>query len=78
MFFNNIDLPALSELAKLDHLTSIRFKSMPLTDEGLSRLANLTSLKPVTLFATQVTPASLAKFQAARPDVAVDSDLVGE
>ena len=72
---SNIDLPALSELSKLDHLTSIFFDWIPLTDEGLACLVDFPSLKRLTLLHTQITPTGLAKFRAVRPEIMVESDL---
>ncbi|MCX7423378.1 MAG: hypothetical protein NT013_28115 [Planctomycetia bacterium] len=73
--FDHVESAGLVELSKLDRLTSIKFQSVPLTDEGLAQLANHSSLKQVALFRTQVTASGLAKFRAARPDVQIETDI---
>ncbi len=69
------EVPGLDELAKLDRLKEIEFQTTPLTDDGLAHLAALPALELIRLNHTKVTPAGLAKFNAARPDVKVEGDV---
>ena len=47
----------------------------PLTDAGLEHLARLPKLKELTLLRTKITPAGLARFRTAKPNVKITTDV---
>lgn len=73
--FTSIDPKAITALTSLPKLSTIVFEGCAIDDANLLQLADLKPLRSLTLAITKVTPAGLAKFRAARPDVTVDGNI---
>lgn len=75
----NSQEPTDAGFAKLKSLLRLRrleCSHVPISDEGLEHIAAITSLKEFRFDQSRITPAGLAKFRAARPDVEIGSDIV--
>ena len=70
----------MAALADLPHLTSLAINhsskpNNPITDAGLEYLARMPKLKELNLSKTEITPAGVARFRTARPDVRLITDV---
>jgi serine/threonine protein kinase/Leucine-rich repeat (LRR) protein len=71
-----LDTDRLRDLAQAKHVTSLDFDKCLLTDEALLELTAANSLRSLTLQSCrELTPAGLAKFRSARPDVQTSTDI---
>lgn len=75
--FTDEHLAAIAEIKGLEQFKVFHYDttSSPLTDTGLEYLSRLPKLKQLTLMKTQVTPAGLARFRAAKPDCQITTDV---
>ena len=75
--FTDEHLAAIAEIKGLETFQVFHYSntSSPMTDTGLEHLSRLPKLKQLTLMKTQVTPAGLARFRAAKPDCQITTDV---
>ena len=70
-----LESTAWQQVAMLERLTRLHCDDVTLGDDDLQQLVPLKSLKSLHCIQTKLTPAGLAKFKAARPDVMIETDI---
>ncbi|MFO0905118.1 MAG: hypothetical protein U0939_19080 [Pirellulales bacterium] len=63
----------LSRLDRIPQLRRLHFWSTPITDDVVEALSKLQQVECMSFRNTKLTPAGIAKLQAARPDLKIDS-----
>ncbi|MBC8116704.1 MAG: protein kinase [Candidatus Saccharimonas sp.] len=76
--FTDEHVSAIAEIKGLETFQVFHYggTGSPMTDTGLEHLARLPKLKELILMRTQVTPAGLARFRAAKPDCQITTDVI--
>jgi internalin A len=69
---DKIDDDAIEEVSRIDTLLELWLYDVPVTDRSLDYLSQMSALEHFILFDTKITPAGIAKFQIAAPNVMVD------